>query len=82
MTRICKVKGWHNFIGGKDNDKIFEEGIIYEVRNILGTIMLTPIGKQSEVDNYGREMYTQSLEQLVMNGSYLLTQEEVNKEFE
>ena len=37
-SRICKLKGFKGFIGGKDNNNIFEEGIVYEVKKIMGEI--------------------------------------------
>lgn len=36
MTRICKIEGFNGFIGGKDNDNIFEEGVVYDVKKIMG----------------------------------------------
>ena len=33
-TRICKLNSFHNFVGGKDNDNVFEEGVIYSVLNL------------------------------------------------
>lgn len=79
MTRICKIKGFRGFIGGKDNDNIFEEGVIYEVKKILGEIILTPVNKQPIYDSYGEEISMQHLSQIIVNGDYLLTENELNE---
>lgn len=72
MTRICKVKGFRGFIGGKDNDGVFKEGVIYEVKEILGQITLTPIGVQPKYDSGGNEIDKLNLEELIISGDYLL----------
>jgi len=79
MTRICKIKSFKGFIGGKDNDNIFEEGVIYEVKKILGEIILTPVGKQPTYDSYGEKISMQHLSQIIFNGDYLLTENELNE---
>lgn len=71
MTRFCKIKGFRGFIGGKDNDNIFEEGIIYEVKKILGEIIITPIGKSTEFNKGGVEISKQSLFDVIREGDYL-----------
>lgn len=73
MTRLCKVKGFHNFVGGKDNDNIFKEGIVYSVQSILGTIILTPIGE----GHMPADQTKHNLTEIILDGGYLLTQEEV-----
>lgn len=70
-SRICKLKGFHNFVGGKDNDNIFEEGVIYKVENILGQIILTPIGTSPEVDSNGDKISMQNLSHIITSGDYL-----------
>lgn len=72
MTRICKIKDFHGFIGGKDNDNIFEEGVVYEVKKILGQITLTPIGNQPKLSSSGSEIVKQPLTHIILEGDYLL----------
>jgi hypothetical protein len=76
MTRLCKIKGRHNFIGGKDNDNIFEEGVVYSVQKILDNIVITPIGKQPEVDSYGDKISMQHIEEVIINGDYLIPKDD------
>ena len=77
MTRLCKLKGFNGFVGGKDNDGIFEEGVIYNVKVILGQIMLTPIGKQPEYDRHGEKISMLTLSEIITQGDYLCTEEEI-----
>lgn len=71
MTRICKLKGFRGFIGGKDNDNVFDEGVVYEVRKIMGEILLTPIGTQPEFDGE-EKIENLCLEEIIVRGRYLL----------
>jgi hypothetical protein len=75
MTRICKIKGFSGFVGGKDNDNVFEEGVVYEVQKVLGEIILTPIGKQPKYSKGGSEIEMQTLSHIITDGSYLLPKE-------
>ena len=77
MTRLCKLKSFNGFVGGKDNDRIFEEGVIYDVKVILGQIMLTPIGKQPEYDRYGEKISMLTLSEIIVQGDYLCTEKEI-----
>ena len=79
MTRISKVQDFHNFVGGKDNDNIFEEGVVYNITKILGVITLTPIGKHSKFTKDGRELIKMNLTEIISDGSHLLTADEVKK---
>jgi len=73
MTRLCKIEGFKGFIGGKDNDNIFEEGVVYNVTKILGQIILTPIGKSREFLKNGTKISMVSLNENIVDGSYLTT---------
>ena len=75
MTRICKIKGFKGFVGGKDNDNIFEEGVVYEVKKLMGEIILTPIGNQPKYDGNGDEILMQNLSKIISLGDYLLPKE-------
>lgn len=75
MTRICKIKGFRGFVGGKDNDNIFEEGVVYEVKKLMGEIILTPLGNQPKYDRNGDEILMQNLSQIISKGDYLLPKE-------
>lgn len=72
MTRICKIKGFGGFVGGKDNDNVFEEGVVYEVKKLMGEIILTPLGNQPIHDRNGDEILMQNLSQIISKGDYLL----------
>ena len=72
MTRICKLKGFSGFVGGKDNDNVFEEGVVYDVKKILGEIVLTPIGHQPKYSSGGSEILMQNLLEIINEGDYLL----------
>ena len=71
-TRICKIKGFHGFVGGKDNDDIFEEGVVYQVNKLMGEIILTPVGNQPKYDKNGDEILMQDLSHIISIGDYLL----------
>ncbi len=77
MTRICKIKGFNGFVGGKDNDGIFEEGVVYDVKVILGQIILTPIGNQPKHSKGGSEILMQNLTQIISEGDYLTPDSDV-----
>lgn len=76
MTRLCKIKGFHNFIGGKDNDKVFDEGVVYEAKKICGEIILTPIFKQCKYDNDGAKIENLRLDEVISTGQYLILNDE------
>ena len=72
MTRICKIKGFNGFVGGKDNDNVFDEGIVYSVQKLMDQIILTPIGKQPDYDGGGRKLEMLRLDEIISDGDYLL----------
>ena len=72
-SRICKLKGFKGFIGGKDNNNIFEEGIVYEVKKIMGEIIFIPLGKQKEHDSHGEKLDNLPLNKIIVDGNYLYT---------
>lgn len=76
MTRICRIKGFNGFVGGKDNDGVFEEGVVYEVSKVLGQIILTPIGNHPKYSKGGIEILMQNLTQIITEGDYLLPNNE------
>ena len=75
MTRLCKVKGFHGFVGGKDNGSVFDEGVVYECRKVYGEIILTPVGKQPDYSALGAQIENQTLSEIIEEGKYLCPNE-------
>ena len=76
MTRICKIKDFHGFIGGKDNDNVFDEGVIYECKKVFGEIILTPIGEHQKFNKQGEKISMLSLEENIIGGDYLMVKDD------
>ena len=75
MTRLCKLRGFHSFVGGKDNDSVFDEGVVYECKKVLGEIILTPIGKQPIYSVGGAKIENQDITEIIEEGIYLVPNE-------
>ena len=75
LTRLSKIKGQKDLIGGRDLAGIFEEGVIYSVKRIGDNILLEKIGKGSYELNHKGQSFTE----VIMKGDYLLTENEIIK---
>jgi hypothetical protein len=80
MTRLCKLRGFNGFVGGKDNDGVFEEGVVYDVKNILGEIILTPVGNEPIYSKSGSKIDMQTLNQILVEGEYLIPLKTIDDE--
>ncbi len=70
ITRISKIRGFNNLLGGRDLAEIFKDGHVYSFTNIAGEIMVKDLGEHADI-NQGSTFPT-----IMMNGTYLLTKEE------
>lgn len=72
ITRVCKLDGFPQIVYGRDFNNVFEEGAVYNVRNINGEIIFTKIGEHAKMENFK----FLDLETIFMDGNCLLTKEE------
>jgi len=75
ITRISKIKGYNNILGGRDLANIFKDGHVYQLSKIMGEIVVKDLGvhanrKGLTVDR-GHKFST-----IMLDGSYLLTEKE------
>lgn len=49
VTRIVKLDNHHDVMVGQDLSKIFEDGMVYDVRKVAGEFVITPIGKSAHM---------------------------------
>lgn len=82
ITRIVKLHGHHDVLVGRDLGKIFEDGMVYDVREVLGEYILTPIGKSAHMavakkrfPEYNSDPRTKC--QILMDGPTYITEEEL-----
>lgn len=78
ITRIVKLKGFADVLAGRDLAKIFKEGHVYEVKELMGEIMVKDIGEHAEAKwlEGGRG----KISQIITDGTYCLTKEEFKKQ--
>lgn len=82
VTRIVKLDKHHDVIVGQDLSKIFEDGMVYDVRKVMGEFVITPIGKSAHVavakkrfPSFNSDPRTKA--QILMDGSTYITEEEL-----
>lgn len=84
-TRIVKLYEHHNVIVGQDLSKIFEDGMVYDVKKVLNEFIITPIGKSAHM-LVARERFPnwksdpRKKSQILMDGTTYITEEEYKKE--
>lgn len=86
VTRIVKLNKHHNVIVGQDLSGIFEDGMVYDVRKVMGEFIITPIGKSAHMtvakkrfpEWKGEDPRTKH--QILMDGTTYITEEEYKKE--
>ncbi len=85
VTRIVKLYKHHDVIVGQDLAKIFEDGMVYEVAEIMGEFIIRPIGKSAHMmvakerfPSFNSDPRTKS--QILMDGTTYITKEEYKAE--
>lgn len=74
VSRITKLKGFDRVLVGRDMLNIFKEGHVYNVREIMGQIMITDLGEHAELP------LGDGIAQIMVKGTYCLTKEEDEKQ--
>lgn len=77
ICRIAKLKGFDNIIAGRDFAGIFKEGHVYAVYELMGVIMFKDLGEYGLPEWLQREGHRFGT--IIMDGSYLLTKDELKK---
>jgi hypothetical protein len=75
ITRISKIKGFGNIIAGSDMAKIFKDGHVYEVTEVMGEIMIKDLGEHAiskSLEPFGHHRFSV----IMMDGTYCLTKAE------
>jgi hypothetical protein len=72
ITRISKIKGFGNIIGGCDLANIFKDGHVYSVTKIDGTILIDDLGEHALMEKHNLQKFSI----IMMKGAYLLTKKE------
>ena len=74
-ARFCVLPDERGLILGIDKGEIFKRGVVYEVTELLGEIILKPIGKYALPDGGGVCKHSQAGE-IIGFGFHLITLEE------
>lgn len=85
VTRIVKLNNHHNVIVGQDLSGIFEDGMVYDVRKVMGEFIFTPVGKSAHTmvanerfPSFKFDPRTKA--QILMDGTTYITEEEYKAE--
>jgi hypothetical protein len=81
LTRFAVIDDERNLMLGKDNDGIFEKGVVYEAIKILDSIVLRPIGEYalpSKDEGLGVTKYS-TINDMSLTPMHLYTKEEMKK---
>ncbi len=78
ITRITKLDGFSDVLMDRDLAKVFEEGHVYSAVKILDQIIITDLGKHAKMKMFKG----QSLNEIAMDGSYCLTEENYKRQSE
>lgn len=74
ITRIANLKHYNNVLVGRDLAKIFKEGHVYQVTQLMGEIMIKDLGEHAEAK--WLEGGKGTLSQVILDGTYCLTKDE------
>jgi hypothetical protein len=82
LSRIVKLGNWNEIVLGRDISNQLEDDVVYSVQNVLGVIIITPIGKSARdmavKDQYpnwdGRDL--RKAGQVLQDGNTFITEEE------
>ena len=69
VTRFSKLKGFPDLIVGRDLNKLFKEGHVYSVEDILGVLMIKDLGEYKMPEDKREHSDYVSI---IQDGSYLL----------
>lgn len=75
LTRLSVLPDERRLLLGVDKAEIFTPRIVYDVKNILDTIVITPIGKYS-LPQYGFPSEMSGNGDIILFGEHLITEEE------
>lgn len=77
-TRIVSLPKHDNVICGRDLGKIFEKGMVYEIKEFLGEIVIQKLGKSSLKEN-GCPSQNSTIENIMCGSGYLITEDEMEE---
>lgn len=81
ITRLAKLRQRDGLFIGMDFQDLFKEGIVYNVTEIMGVIMITPLGKMA-LPKDGRDNIVpndhSTLSTILCGSAHLMTKEEYN----
>lgn len=77
-TRIVSLPKHDNVICGRDLGEILEKGMVYEIKEFLGEIIVEKIGKSALAKN-GCPSENSQIQMIMTQSSYLLTEEEIRE---
>lgn len=81
LSRIVKLGNWHEIILGRDISKQLEDDVVYSVQNVMGVIIITPIGKSAR-EKAVKDQYPswksdlRTAMQVLQDGNTFITEEE------
>lgn len=78
LTRIVSLPKHDNVICGRDLGEILEKGMVYEIKEFLGEIIVKKIGKSALAKN-GCPSENSEIQTIITHSSYLLTEDEFNE---
>ena len=77
ITRIAKLPLHNNVIIGRDLAEIFKPGMVYRVEELMGEIVISPLGEMALSKDVGEYPNVHgSIESIMTTGAYLTTIEE------
>lgn len=80
-TRFAVIDDERNLLLGKDNDEIFEKGVVYGAVKIMDEIVLKPLGKYA-LEEAGQPCAGSTVSDMVATPKHLYTEEEWRKKCE
>lgn len=75
-TRLSVLPDERKIILGMDKLGIFKAGVVYEVTEMLGEIVLTPIGKYALEKDGQYPNENSQINSIIISGLHLITEEE------
>ena len=80
LTRIVKLPYHDNVLVGRDLNNLFKNGHVYEIKEVMGEIIIKDVGESSlvnkTVDDYPNP--SSKLESIMCSGNIYFTEKELN----
>jgi hypothetical protein len=76
VTRLASLVGFGGVLLGRDVAEIFKEGHVYDIKKILGEIIVTDLGEHAQCKYFEGN----TINYYAVEGTHCLTKEEYNEQ--